>query len=69
MEHYRIIYGDNKLTIDEESYFENLPELVEVYFLRFPLTALRLITHISSRWHSAIQGHHVTDRDTHLEKK
>ena len=54
MEHYRIIYGDNKLTIDEESYFENLPELVEVYFLRFPLTVLRLITHISSRWHSAI---------------
>lgn len=30
VEHYRIIYRGNKMTIDEESYFENLAELVEV---------------------------------------
>ena len=32
VEHYRIIYKDNKLTIDEDSYFDNLPELVEVFY-------------------------------------
>lgn len=31
VEHYRIIFKDNKLTIDEESYFNNLNELVEVF--------------------------------------
>ncbi|KAL5004292.1 hypothetical protein ScPMuIL_017748 [Solemya velum] len=31
VEHYRIIYKQNKLTIDEESYFENLTDLVEHY--------------------------------------
>ena len=30
VEHYHIIYRDNKLTIDEEVYFENLTQLVEV---------------------------------------
>lgn len=30
VEHYRIIYSKNKLTIDEEGYFDNLPGLVEV---------------------------------------
>ncbi len=30
VEHYRVIYKDNKLTIDEEVYFENLTKLVEV---------------------------------------
>lgn len=30
VEHYRIIYSSNKLTIDEEGYFDNLTELVEV---------------------------------------
>ena len=30
VEHYRIIYSNNKLTIDEEGYFDNLTELVEV---------------------------------------
>lgn len=30
VEHYRIIYKQNKLTIDEESFFDNLPQLVEV---------------------------------------
>jgi len=30
VEHYRIIYKDNKVTIDEEEYFENLTKLVEV---------------------------------------
>lgn len=30
VEHYRIIYKDNKLTIDEEEFFENLSQLVEV---------------------------------------
>lgn len=31
VEHYRVIYKDNKLTIDEEVYFENLTKLVEHY--------------------------------------
>lgn len=31
VEHYRIIYKNNKMTIDEESYFENLAQLVEHY--------------------------------------
>ena len=31
VEHYRVHYtGDNKLTVDEEAYFENLTKLVEV---------------------------------------
>ena len=30
MEHYRIIYSSSKLSIDEEVYFENLMQLVEV---------------------------------------
>ena len=30
VEHYRIIYNRNKLTIDEEGYFDNLTDLVEV---------------------------------------
>uniref|UniRef100_A0A7N8X3W4 Tyrosine-protein kinase n=1 Tax=Mastacembelus armatus TaxID=205130 RepID=A0A7N8X3W4_9TELE len=31
VEHYRIIYHDGKLTIDDEEYFENLMQLVEHY--------------------------------------
>ena len=31
VEHYRVIYKDNKLTIDEEEFFSNLAELVEVF--------------------------------------
>jgi c-src tyrosine kinase len=31
VEHYRVIYKDNQLTIDEEEYFENLAQLVEHY--------------------------------------
>lgn len=30
VEHYRIIYSKNKLTIDEDVFFENLTSLVEV---------------------------------------
>lgn len=30
VEHYRVIYRENKLTIDEEEYFEGLPQLIEV---------------------------------------
>lgn len=30
VEHYRIIYHNGKLTIDDEWYFENLMQLVEV---------------------------------------
>lgn len=30
VEHYHIIYKNNRLTIDEEVYFENLLKLVEV---------------------------------------
>ena len=32
VEHYRIIFKDNNVTIDEEEYFENLSKLVEVCF-------------------------------------
>lgn len=32
VEHYRIIYKNGKLTIDEEGFFENLMQLVEVSF-------------------------------------
>ena len=35
VEHYRVIYKDNKLTIDEEEYFENLSQLVQVRLLSF----------------------------------
>ncbi|KAK7116138.1 tyrosine-protein kinase CSK-like isoform X2 [Littorina saxatilis] len=31
VEHYRILYRDNQLTIDEESFFRNLDELVQHY--------------------------------------
>jgi len=31
IEHYRVIYQNNLLTIDEEDYFENLTQLVEVF--------------------------------------
>ncbi|KAG0414262.1 hypothetical protein HPB47_008609, partial [Ixodes persulcatus] len=31
VEHYRVIYRENKLTIDEEEYFEGLPQLIEHY--------------------------------------
>ena len=35
VEHYRVIYDDNKLTVDNEEYFENLTLLVKVMkFLR-----------------------------------
>ena len=30
VEHYRIIFQDDKITIDEEEYFDNLTKLVEV---------------------------------------
>ncbi len=30
VEHYHVLYHNNKLTIDEERYFENLTKLVEV---------------------------------------
>lgn len=32
VEHYRIIYHKNQMTIDEETYFDNLNQLVEVFF-------------------------------------
>lgn len=33
VEHYRVIYKDNQLTIDEEEFFDNLAQLVEVRIL------------------------------------
>lgn len=30
IEHYRILYSKNLLSVDEETYFENLVKLVEV---------------------------------------
>lgn len=39
VEHYRVIYKDNKLTIDEEEYFENLSQLVEVNCFELSLYA------------------------------
>lgn len=35
VEHYRIIYHNSKLTIDEEAFFENLMQLVEVFLLLY----------------------------------
>jgi c-src tyrosine kinase len=35
VEHYRIIYHRNQMTIDEETYFDNLNQLVEVFCLLF----------------------------------
>ena len=37
VEHYRVKYLDNKLTIDDEEYFENLGQLVDVSILPFAL--------------------------------
>ncbi|KAK3701790.1 hypothetical protein QZH41_009800 [Actinostola sp. cb2023] len=31
VDHYRVIYSNNKLTVDEDEYFENLTKLVEHY--------------------------------------
>lgn len=33
VEHYRVKYLENKLTIDDEEYFENLGQLVAVSFV------------------------------------
>ncbi len=35
VEHYRIILKEEKITIDEEEYFDSLPSLVEHYQVRF----------------------------------
>ena len=35
VEHYRVIYNDHKLTIDEEEFFDTLVQLVEVIFILF----------------------------------
>lgn len=43
VEHYRIIYKQNKLTIDEESYFENLTDLVEVHQSSHPFNNYRIV--------------------------
>lgn len=37
VEHYRVIYKDNKLTIDEEEFFDNLAQLIEVSYSRVHL--------------------------------
>lgn len=41
VEHYRVIYKENQLTIDEEEYFENLSRLVKVLLtLTHPCTTI-----------------------------
>lgn len=35
VEHYRVKYKDNQLTIDDEEFFENLSQLVEVHEFMF----------------------------------
>lgn len=35
VEHYRVKYLENKLTIDDEEYFENLGQLVAVSFSKY----------------------------------
>jgi c-src tyrosine kinase len=40
VQHYRVIYKDNKLTIDEEEFFSTLAELVEVSPILLLLTNL-----------------------------
>jgi len=54
VEHYRVKYKDNQLTIDDEEFFENLSQLVEVsnisiYFLNF-------LTYIISNLSSLVPG-------------
>lgn len=35
VEHYHILYQKNSLTVDEEAYFKNLDELVEVLYYEY----------------------------------
>lgn len=43
VEHYRVIYKDNKLTIDDEEYFDTLGQLIEVCFMFQHIEANSLI--------------------------
>ncbi|GFW89596.1 tyrosine-protein kinase CSK [Trichonephila clavipes] len=43
VEHYRVIYKENKLTIDEEEYFENLSRLVELQKIRLQNETQRVV--------------------------
>lgn len=43
VEHYRIIYHKNQMTIDEETYFDNLNQLVEVFFILIFLRTSKLL--------------------------
>lgn len=44
VEHYRIIYHKNQMTIDEETYFDNLNQLVEVFFFLIFLKTSKLLS-------------------------
>ena len=48
VEHYRVIYKDNQLTIDEEEYFENLAHLVEVTYFHLKTTIFITLNRIFS---------------------
>lgn len=43
VEHYRIIYHNGKLTIDEEAFFENLMQLVEVWHYCYYISLQRFV--------------------------
>ncbi len=51
VEHYHIIYKDNKLSIDEESFFDNLTELVEHYEADADGLCTTLITPVQKQGH------------------
>ena len=52
VEHYRVLFRNNKLTIDEEEYFENLSKLVEVSILSYKSSTLVLTCYYYYQNHS-----------------
>ncbi len=55
VEHYHIIYKQNKLTIDEEEYFENLNQLVEV---TIATTGLAIVPDNSTQQYCCLAAEH-----------
>eukprot|EP00064_Thunnus_orientalis_P003230 superscaffoldBa00000255_g3239 len=66
VEHYRIIYHNGKLTIDEEEYFENLMQLVEHYTKDADGLCTRLIKPKLMEGTVAAQDEFSRSKDTEL---
>ncbi|XP_017493174.1 PREDICTED: tyrosine-protein kinase CSK-like [Rhagoletis zephyria] len=63
VEHYRVIYKDSQLTIDEEEYFDTLSKLVEHYCL----DADGLCTRLRINHHNHTHNHnHNNNNNNHL---